>query len=85
VLYDGVPAVRGLSLAVNEGKIASIIGANGAGKSSVLRAISGVKKVSSGEIWYCGERIDSLQAHSYCSSRNYPGFGKAEEFFLCSA
>ncbi len=58
VNYEKVRAVKGLSLYLEEGEIITIIGPNGAGKSSTLRAISGQKQVSSGEIWFQGERID---------------------------
>jgi branched-chain amino acid transport system ATP-binding protein len=60
VHYGGVPAVKGVSLEVEAGKIASIIGANGAGKTSILRAISNVKPLTSGEIWFGNQRIDTM-------------------------
>lgn len=53
-------AVRGVSLALAEGEIITLIGANGAGKSTILKTISGVKKPTTGEIWFRGERIDKL-------------------------
>jgi branched-chain amino acid transport system ATP-binding protein len=60
VHYEGVLAVKGVSLEVETGKIASIIGANGAGKTSILRAISNVKPLTSGEIWFESQRIDKM-------------------------
>ena len=60
VHYHKVAALKGLSLAVPEGSIVTIIGANGAGKSTTLRAISGLVKLSAGEIRYHGRRIDGL-------------------------
>lgn len=60
--YFGVEAVRGVSLAVAEGNFATIIGANGAGKSSIFNAISGLVKPAKGEIWFNGERIDGMDA-----------------------
>ncbi len=60
VHYHKVAALKGLSLAVPEGSIVTIIGANGAGKSTTLRAISGLVKLSAGEIRYRGRRIDGL-------------------------
>ena len=60
VHYHKVAALKGLSLAVPEGSIGTIIGANGAGKSTTLRAISGLVKLSAGEIRYHGRRIDGL-------------------------
>ncbi len=56
--YDHVYALKGVSLEVNEGETVALIGANGAGKSSILRAITGLKKIRSGEIHYSGKRID---------------------------
>ncbi len=60
VHYHKVAALKGLSMAVPEGGIVTIIGANGAGKSTTLRAISGLVKLSAGEIRYHGQRIDGL-------------------------
>ena len=56
--YDHVYALKGVSLNVNEGETVALIGANGAGKSSILRAITGLRKIKSGEIYYNGNRID---------------------------
>ncbi|CDX11601.1 leucine/isoleucine/valine transporter subunit; ATP-binding component of ABC superfamily [Mesorhizobium plurifarium] len=56
--YDHVYALKGVSLEVNEGETVALIGANGAGKSSILRAITGLRKIRSGEIQYNGRRID---------------------------
>ena len=58
VHYNKVQALRGLSLGVPEKAIVTIIGANGAGKSTSLRAISGLEKLSEGEIWFAERRID---------------------------
>ncbi len=63
VHYRKVSAVRNISLAVDDGKIATLIGSNGAGKTTILRTISGLKRPTSGEISFRGERIDSLPAH----------------------
>ena len=60
VHYHKVAALKGLSLAVPEGGIVTIIGANGAGKTTTLRAISGLVKLSAGEIRYRGQPIDGL-------------------------
>ena len=56
--YDRVYALKNVSLVVNEGETVALIGANGAGKSSILRAITGLRKIRSGEIHYDGRRID---------------------------
>jgi branched-chain amino acid transport system ATP-binding protein len=60
VHYGKVAALKGISMEVPEDGIITIIGANGAGKSTTLRAISGLSRISSGEIWFDGERIDKL-------------------------
>jgi branched-chain amino acid transport system ATP-binding protein len=60
VHYNKVAALKGVSMSVPENGIVTIIGANGAGKSTTLRAISGLTRISSGEIRFNGERIDHL-------------------------
>jgi branched-chain amino acid transport system ATP-binding protein len=60
VEYDGAEAIKGVSLEIDQGKIVTLIGANGAGKSTILRAISGLKRPRAGEIWFEGKRIDML-------------------------
>jgi len=62
VSYGGVVALRDVSLSVGEGAIVSLIGSNGAGKTTTLKAIIGLKSVSSGEIHFNGERLDGLTA-----------------------
>lgn len=64
VFYDSVQALRGVSLSVPKGSIVCLIGANGAGKSTVLRSISGVKRPTSGEILFNGQSITALAPHS---------------------
>ena len=58
VHYGGVQALKGISLEVQEGAVTALIGANGAGKSTTLRAISGLVPLTSGEILFEGKRID---------------------------
>jgi branched-chain amino acid transport system ATP-binding protein len=58
VHYGKAMALDGVSLEVKEGSVVSIIGANGAGKSTILRSVSGLKKLTKGEIWFDGKRID---------------------------
>jgi branched-chain amino acid transport system ATP-binding protein len=60
VHYGGVQAVKDVSLEVTEHAITGLIGGNGAGKSTTLRAISGLVPLTSGEIWFEGRRIDGL-------------------------
>lgn len=61
VCYGNLQAVKSVSLDMEEGEIVVLIGANGAGKTTILRAISGLKKLTSGEIRFHGVRIDALQ------------------------
>jgi branched-chain amino acid transport system ATP-binding protein len=63
VFYGKVEAVKGASLDVAEKEIVVVIGANGAGKSTILRTISGLNVPASGEIWHSGQRIDGLPVH----------------------
>lgn len=58
--YNHVHAVQDVSLHLDAGETVALIGANGAGKSSILRAITGLSKIQSGEIHYDGKRIDGL-------------------------
>lgn len=60
VHYGKLAALKNVSMSVNEKDIITLIGANGAGKSTTLKAISGLLKPSSGEIWFDGERIDRM-------------------------
>jgi branched-chain amino acid transport system ATP-binding protein len=60
VHYGKALALEDVSLEVGEGEIVSIVGANGAGKTTVIRSISGQKTPTSGEIWYKGKRIDGV-------------------------
>lgn len=60
VHYGMAEAVRGVSLALAEEEIITLVGANGAGKSTILKTISGTKKPTAGEIWFRGKRIDKL-------------------------
>lgn len=60
VRYNKVDAIKGVSLEVARGSIVALIGSNGAGKSTVLKAISGLNPIVSGEIWFLNHRIDSL-------------------------
>ena len=63
VSYGKVSAIRNISMSVPEGSIVTIIGANGAGKSTTLRAMSGLSPLKSGEIHFDGKRIDRMPAH----------------------
>ena len=63
VSYGAVDAVRNISFQVKQSEIVSLIGANGAGKSSILRAISGIVKPKTGQVKFKGEVISKLAAH----------------------
>lgn len=63
VYYGAIHAIKGISLAVEEGEIVTLIGANGAGKSTTLRTISGLLKPKSGEIKFLGNNIAGMPAH----------------------
>lgn len=62
LLYGRIQALHGISLTVEEGEIVALIGANGAGKSTTMRAISGIRPVASGRIRFDGEDITKLRA-----------------------
>ena len=56
--YDHVYALKGVSIEVGEDETVALIGANGAGKSSILRAITGLRRLHSGAVHFAGKRID---------------------------
>ena len=62
LFYDHVYALKGVSMTMQQGEIVALIGANGAGKSSILRAITGLRKIKSGSISFMGERLDGINA-----------------------
>lgn len=62
VSYGAIEAVKNVSFEVNEGEVVTLIGANGAGKTSILRTISGLVKASGGEIMYIGNDITKTPA-----------------------
>jgi branched-chain amino acid transport system ATP-binding protein len=63
VHYGKALALDGVSLMIDQGEIVCIVGANGAGKTTAMRTISGSKQPSAGQIWFDGERIDKM--HPY--------------------
>ena len=69
VHYGAIQAIRNISFQVKQGEIVTLIGANGAGKSTSLRVISGLVKASSGEVHYRGEIISNLPAHQIVRKR----------------
>ena len=63
VYYGAIHALKGIGLEVNEGEIVTLIGANGAGKSTTLRTISGLLKPKAGSITFLGQNIAGVRAH----------------------
>jgi branched-chain amino acid transport system ATP-binding protein len=61
--YGNIHALKGISLTVDLGEIVTLIGANGAGKSTTLKTISGLLRPRQGEIWFDGARLDGITPH----------------------
>jgi len=61
--YGAISAIKGIDIEVNDGEIVTLIGSNGAGKSTTLRAISGIVKPRSGRVSFKGSAIDKLPPH----------------------
>lgn len=72
VRYGGAEALKGITFQLEERSVVTLIGANGAGKTTCLKTISGLLKPSSGEIWFKGQRIDN------CSTRTIAQLGIAQ-------
>jgi branched-chain amino acid transport system ATP-binding protein len=68
IRYGGIHALKGISLGVRENQIVALIGSNGAGKSTTLRAISGLAEGIKGKIIFRGREIQSLPAHTIARS-----------------
>lgn len=88
--YQKVAAVQGISIELEEGQLVTLIGSNGAGKSTTLRTISGLVRPSDGEIWYDGQRIDGFSpdkilkmgiAHVPEGRRVFPGLTVMENLY----
>ena len=91
VLYGEIEALRGVTIAVDEGKVVTLLGANGAGKSTTLRAISGLSKPAAGEILFDGQSIAGLRpeaivrlgiSHVPEGRRVFPGLTVKENIML---
>jgi branched-chain amino acid transport system ATP-binding protein len=63
VHYGKIEAIKGVSVVVNQGEIVTLIGANGAGKTTILKTISGLRPVSSGSVTFDGQDLSKVQAH----------------------
>jgi branched-chain amino acid transport system ATP-binding protein len=63
VHYGRIEALHGVSVVVYEGELVTLLGANGAGKTTMMRAISGLRPLSSGSVWFDGRDISGVKAH----------------------
>ncbi len=63
VHYGKAEVIKGVTMQVAEGTITGLVGANGAGKSTIMRAISRLVPISAGKIWFQNKRIDNLASH----------------------
>jgi branched-chain amino acid transport system ATP-binding protein len=61
--YGALEALKGVSMEIAEGSVVGLLGANGSGKSTIMKAVSGMMKPTQGEIWFDGRRIDGMPAH----------------------
>ena len=89
--YGSVEALRGITLHVDAGEVVTLLGANGAGKSTTLRTISGLIQPTTGEIWFEGRRIDTMPpeqivrlgiSHVPEGRRIFPGLTVRENIML---
>src|SRR5207237_9411288 len=89
--YGEIEALRGISIAAEEGQVVTLLGANGAGKSTTLRAISGLEKPAAGEIVFDGKSIAGLGpeaivrlgiSHVPEGRRIFPGLSVKENIML---
>ena len=63
VHYGRIEALHGVSLQVRQGELVTLLGSNGAGKTTTMRAISGLRPLSSGSVWFEGRDISKVKAH----------------------
>ena len=61
--YGRIRALHGVSLVVHEGELVTLLGSNGAGKTTMMRAISGLRRPTSGSVWFDGQEITGVKAH----------------------
>jgi branched-chain amino acid transport system ATP-binding protein len=64
VCYGKVQAIKGVTIEVVEGSITGIVGANGAGKSTIMKAISGLLPITGGEMWFKNKKINGMSSHA---------------------
>jgi branched-chain amino acid transport system ATP-binding protein len=63
VHYGRIQALHGVSLVVHQGELVTLLGSNGAGKTTIMRAISGLRPLTSGSVWFEGNDISRMKAH----------------------
>ncbi len=63
VNYGRIEALHGVSLVVHEGELVTLLGANGAGKTTMMRAISGLRPLTSGSVWFDGQDVSRIKPH----------------------
>jgi branched-chain amino acid transport system ATP-binding protein len=63
VHYGRIQALHGVSLKVHKGELVTLLGSNGAGKTTMMRAISGLRPLTSGSVWFDGEDVSKVKAH----------------------
>ena len=63
VHYGRIKALHGVSLVVRQGELVTLLGSNGAGKTTIMRAISGLRPLTSGSVWFEGNDISKVKAH----------------------
>ena len=63
VHYGRIKALHGVSLVVHEGELVTLLGSNGAGKTTMMRAISGLRRLTSGSVWFDGQDVTGVKAH----------------------
>lgn len=63
VHYGRIRALHGVSLTVHEGELVTLLGSNGAGKTTMMRAISGLRPLTSGSVWFDGQDVSRVKAH----------------------
>ena len=61
--YGRIQALHGVSLVVHEGELVTLLGSNGAGKTTIMRAISGLLPLTSGSVWFDGRDVSRVKAH----------------------
>jgi len=68
VFYDKIQALKGVSMAVEQGQIVTLVGGNGAGKSTTLKTVSGLLHPRRGEVRFAGKRLGALKAHEIAAT-----------------